>query len=256
MRKRGMFAELRWVEYNICAFLYELGEWDEVLEKTADIIAWSKEHQGIYLEASASTLKATVHVWRSQLSEAVTLANSFLDNARTIGDPQALLRALITAAMIGAARSNHERTIELVEEFDVCGRNSPWKQAFLLPDALRLCHTVKAVDLAAALLNNPDPAIKRRKESFLSARAIFAEMEGRFEQGLALYVEAARRWKNFGGLLEQGYARLGAGRCLLAMGEGSAATQPLHDARAIFVRLGAVPLMNEADAYSRQTEAV
>jgi hypothetical protein len=63
-------------------------------------------------------------------------------------------------------------------------------------------------------------------------------MEDRIEHALTLYVEAARRWKDYGHLLEEGYARLGAARCLLAMGDRKAATQPLQDARAIFERLG------------------
>jgi hypothetical protein len=135
-RQRGIIAEMMWVETNICELLYELGDWDELLNKTHEISAWSKEHQSAYLEVAASTLKATVHVWRSQLSEAVKLEGSFLETARTIGDPQALLPALITAAMIRAARSNLGRAAELVEEFQICGRNSPRRQAFLFPDAL------------------------------------------------------------------------------------------------------------------------
>lgn len=133
-----------WIESNVCEYLYELGKWDEVLNKADDISAWNKEHESVYLEVTAARLKATVHVWRSQLSEAVTLEGSFLEAARTIGDPQALLPALMTTAMISAAGSYLERAVELVGEFEVCGRNSRWEQAPLLPDALRICQAAKA----------------------------------------------------------------------------------------------------------------
>jgi class 3 adenylate cyclase/tetratricopeptide (TPR) repeat protein len=256
MRGRGIFGELMWAEGNICELLYELGDWGKVINKTREIGAWSKEHKAVYVEVSAWRLKATVHVWRSELREAVALEASFLATARTIGDPQALLPALITAAMISAARSNRERVVGLVEEFEMCGRNSPRRRALLLPEALRLCKTANAIDLAASLLKNADFDFRPRQQSLLSARAIFAEMEGRFQEALALYVEAARRWKDYGCLLEEGYARLGEGRCLLAMGDGSAATHPLQDARAIFVRIGAVPLVDEVDEYSGETKAV
>jgi class 3 adenylate cyclase/tetratricopeptide (TPR) repeat protein len=256
MRQRGIFGEMMWVEGNICGLIYELGDWDEVLNKTGNLIMWCKEHQAVLVEVQVSVFKATVHVWRGQLSEAETLERSFLEAARTVGDPQSTLPALITAAMTSAARSNLARAIELVEEFEVCGRNSPRSLAFRLPDALRLCQTAKAVDRAASLLKNADPDIKHLRRYFLSGQAIFAEMEEHIEHALSLYVEAARRWKDFGHVLEEGLALLGAGRCFLAMGDGSAAGKPLQEASAIFQRLGAVPLLNEVNGYLGQTEAV
>jgi hypothetical protein len=61
------------------------------------------------------------------------------------------------------------------------------------------------------------------------------------------YAEAEERWRTFGAVFERAQALLGRGRCLLASGRPGA-EQPLREAREVFVRLGAAPLVADADA--------
>jgi len=75
------------------------------------------------------------------------------------------------------------------------------------------------------------------------------------EQARNLYEQAAQRWADYGFVLEEGQAHLGLARCLIAVGDRQAATEPLQKARAIFSRLGAVSLLNETDTYLQQREA-
>jgi hypothetical protein len=56
-------------------------------------------------------------------------------------------------------------------------------------------------------------------------------------------------------MLEEGQAHLGLARCLIAIGDRRAAKEPLQQARAIFSRLGALPLINETDIHLDQGEA-
>jgi tetratricopeptide (TPR) repeat protein len=186
----------------------------------------------------------------------VILERSFLEAARTIGDPQAILPALITAAMIRAARRDLEGAMALVQEFDEYGSNSLEQWALVLPDALRLCKTAEANDRAASLLKNAESNIRHLQQYFLSAQAIFAEMEERIEHALALYLEAANRWKNYGCVLEEGYALLGAGRCLQQLSRIDEAVTRLHEARAIFTKLDARALIDEVDGHLGQATAI
>jgi hypothetical protein len=55
--------------------------------------------------------------------------------------------------------------------------------------------------------------------------------------------------------MERGHSLLGVGRSFIAVGAREAAIKPLDKARAIFYRLGAVPLLNETDTYLAQAEA-
>ena len=257
MRQRGIFGEMMWTEGNACVFLYELGRWDDVLTETGKLIAWCKEHQAVRMEVFAATVKAMVHVCRSQLTEAAALERSFLEPARTIRDPQTILPALTAAAMISAAESNLGLAVELIEEFEVCGRNGPTETlAFSLPDALRLCQKAKAVDLAALLLKNAETRIPYLQRFLFPARAIFAEMEQHIDHSLVLYVEAARRWKDYGHVLEEGFAHFGTGRCLRIMARTDEAVARLHEARAIFTKLNAPILIDEVDRYLGQATAL
>lgn len=81
-------------------------------------------------------------------------------------------------------------------------------------------------------------------------------MEKRIEQALGLYIEAARRWKDYGHILEEGYALLGAGRCRLMMGGIDEAVTRLHEARAIFTNLGARLLIDEVDRHLGEATAL
>jgi hypothetical protein len=71
------------------------------------------------------------------------------------------------------------------------------------------------------------------------------------EEARDFYQEAAQRWADYGFVLEEGQAHLGLARCLIALGDKGAATEPLQKARVIFARLGAVPLIEETDSYLR-----
>jgi hypothetical protein len=70
-----------------------------------------------------------------------------------------------------------------------------------------------------------------------------------------LYREAAQRWTDYGFVLEEGQAHLGLARCLILLDDKETATKHLQKARAIFTRLGAVPLINETDVYLQKGEA-
>ena len=85
----------------------------------------------------------------------------------------------------------------------------------------------------------------RDKNSVLTGHAILAEARGDIEKARNLNQEAAQRWADYGFVLEEGQAHLGLARCLIALGDRDSATEPLHKARAIFERLGAVPLLND-----------
>ena len=69
-----------------------------------------------------------------------------------------------------------------------------------------------------------------------------------------LYAEAALCWERFGSIPEHGYALLGRGRCLLALGDGET-TPVLREAREIFAHLGAGMLLTETDALLEQALA-
>ena len=109
---------------------------------------------------------------------------------------------------------------------------------------------MKPTDMAGMVVS-----AARDQHSLLTGHAIVAEAKGKIEEGRELYQEAAQRWADYGYVLEEGLAYLGLARCLIALGDREAATEPLQKARAIFSRLDAVPLLTETDGYLQQAEA-
>lgn len=89
----------------------------------------------------------------------------------------------------------------------------------------------------------------------LTGHAILAEAKGHMDDARRLYHEAARRWVDYGFVLEEWQAHLGLARCLIALGDHGAPTERLQKTRVIFSKLGAVPLLNETDTYLAQAEA-
>jgi hypothetical protein len=90
----------------------------------------------------------------------------------------------------------------------------------------------------------------------VTAEAILAEARGELERAAEQYAAAAERWGTFGFLLERGYALVGAGRSLLSLGRGGEAAVKLDEAREIFARLQARPLVTEAEGYVEQAAAL
>ena len=68
---------------------------------------------------------------------------------------------------------------------------------------------------------------------------MIAEARGPFEEALAGHRDTAARWKAFTMPLEEGHARLGEARCLMALHRQEEAQGPQSDARAVFEGLGA-----------------
>jgi len=58
-----------------------------------------------------------------------------------------------------------------------------------------------------------------------SARSILEEARGEFESALSSYREAADAWSGFGDVVEEAFAHLGAGRCLLALRQAGEAVE-------------------------------
>jgi hypothetical protein len=192
--------------------------------------------------------RAHVLALRGQASRAVSLKERFLPLAREIGDLPCLIPAIAIASLVEWELRNSASAVRLVTELEELTRGSRWR-AHMLPAVLRIVTAAGNVALAKALLADVEVSAPRDKYSVMSGEATLAESRGHHERGLALYQEATRRWAHYGFVLEEGQAHLGLARCLVALGDREAATEPLKKARAIFSRLRAVPLLNETDGY-------
>ena len=103
-------------------------------------------------------------------------------------------------------------------------------------------------ELAERLVAGVDPRYPHADHPLVAANAILAEARGDLEVAPDAHVDAADRWERFGVVLEQAFALLGQGRCLLGLSRPNDAAPVLQKAREILRATPGGPALGETDA--------
>jgi tetratricopeptide (TPR) repeat protein len=252
-RQRGIMDIGTFCQADLLQCLFDLGDWDELVATADEVIAWSGAQGGSYAVVLAESRKARVLAWRGEVASASTLINEALPRAREIADPQMLGCALPVAALIEQRRGNHLAAVRLVEELDQGINQSPATyRAPALPDLVRVCMAAGELILVRRLLDGLEVHAAGLRHCLTTARALLAEAQGDLEPAADLHTQAATGWSNYGNLPEHGQALLGLGRCLARL-QHPQARDRLRQARAIFARLDARPLVAESDSWLQRS---
>ena len=248
-RQRGIQDVVVWLRTQLLDLLFDLGHWDQLLIIADEILAWHEARGGGYGDVFAESQKAHVHILRGELAAAKAPAERFLPRARANGDPQVLVAAFPVAALVAQGHGDLAAGVGLVEELHEAIRDGPGRyRAFPLPDLVRLCVAARQLSLAQRLLDGVQVRAARLQHCVATARAVLTEAKGDLGSALRLYGDAAERWGSYGSVAEHGHALLGMGRCLARLGRHQARDR-LLEARVIFARLGARPLLTETDRW-------
>jgi class 3 adenylate cyclase/tetratricopeptide (TPR) repeat protein/energy-coupling factor transporter ATP-binding protein EcfA2 len=252
-RQRGIMDIGTFCQADLLQCLFDLGDWDELVATADEVIAWSGAQGGSYAVVLAESRKARVLAWRGEVAPASTLINEALPRAREIADPQMLGCALPVAALIEQRQGNHLAAVRLVEELDQGINQSPATyRAPALPDLVRVCMAAGELILVRRLLDGLEVRAAGLRHCLTTAHALLAEAQGDLEPAADLHTQAATGWSNYGNLPEHGQALLGLGRCLARL-QHPQARDRLRQARAIFARLGARPLVAESDSWLQRS---
>lgn len=241
---RGLALRTSWARCETLWMLYDLGEWDEVLER-----GHSQTERWDQPGLKAQVYVAQVLLWRQLHADARTLCTRFLTRSRLVEDLEVLVPALSVAALLAEIQDETQVALDLIHELDSVTRHSSHWRSRHLPTALRILIGAGEVEKAVDFADGIEVSVTRDRYCVLTGKAILAEAQGDLEEARDLYREAAQRWSDFGFVLEEGQAHLGLARSLIALGKREAASSPLGKAREIFSRLGAVSLVEETDDY-------
>ena len=126
---------------------------------------------------------------------------------------------------------------------------------WLVPEALRTALRCSGVELGEELRHRGDGTLPIHLAVKASVDALLAESHDD-PKAVAVFVEAASHWHEFGVPYEEAQALLGQGRCLVALSRAGEARKPLAAAREIFERLGAKPALSETYELMRQVPSV
>jgi tetratricopeptide (TPR) repeat protein len=253
--RRGMPGNARWSRMEATFRLYEMGRWDELLTEEDELIQADRgEGSGGQITVQALSFKALVLAMRGQVEEGAALMEDFLPRARAIGDVQPKWAAFQAAATIEHLRGEEAAAIELIDELLETFAEIPY--SLVIGFAARALVATGQVERAASLLAGPETPMALWRLARATAEAVVLEAEGSFEDAMRGYLDVAERWAGFSSVVEQAHALLGAGRCLLALGRPTEATEQLTAAREIWAPLGAKPYVDEIDGYLAEATAL
>jgi tetratricopeptide (TPR) repeat protein len=237
--QRGLTSEAMWARGETVWMLYDLGRWDEALERADEVSVWDREHASGYLQAIVGPYRARILLDRGRDPGTIDL-EEVLRFARQFKDLQALAPALASGALVAAAAGDWDRAIGIVEEFEHAtrGRSGAYREAHL-PDLVQVCLEVERPDLADVLVQGAAGVAERQRHCLATARALLAEAREELEDALGSFEAASQGWAAFGSPFERARADLGAARVLHALGRDEPAAERLAAARATFGELAA-----------------
>ena len=246
--ERGLAHHALWASSSTLDLLFELGEWDELLAAAGPIIEEDTERaEGSQIGTFVREAQARVHAFRGDLAEAQALVDELVPAAREIGDVQAVVPALATACAVAHLGGDLDVAVPLATELEEATRESPSFRSALLPFAVRAVAAAGRLDICEQLLVGADTSAPRNRHCVLTGHAVLAEGHGELVEAARLYHDAAAAWAGHGYVLEHALALLGAGRCLSELGRLEEARERLAEASLLLERLGARPLLQEAD---------
>jgi class 3 adenylate cyclase/tetratricopeptide (TPR) repeat protein len=248
--RRGLLRQALWSRTESLWMRYDLGDWDELLRESKDII----DAEGVdgHGQMGVIALSHSAHVlaWRGELDSAAALTEEFLQRAREIDDPQVVFPCLATAAFVRSQRGDQAAALVLLGEIRrraLAGRDLRWARCAL--DNHRVCLRAGDAHLLESLIEPDRPTEARRRHFHDAARAALAELHGDLDAAAALYAAAAEGWTAYGSVPERAQALLGLGRC-------SGSEAPLRIAAELFASLRATPSVEESEQLLTQLSLV
>lgn len=254
--RRGFVSTAMINQADFLRVLFDLGDWDQVHGLTGELLNWSEACDDAQVEANALLGRAQVLLWRGHYGEAGGLQGLLLELARRIEDLQVLVPALAVSALIEQSRGNTRDAVNLIEQLDQATRDHAPFRARHLPTVVRVLIWAGELAKAEDFVKDMDVAALRDRNCLLTGRALVAEARADHHQAIELYDDAAQRWADFGFALEHGQALLGAARSMLVVGRSGDVLPRLNQAREIFTKLEARPLLAEIGAQLQRATAL
>jgi class 3 adenylate cyclase/tetratricopeptide (TPR) repeat protein len=229
--------------------LIDTGEFDRVLDIGARMAARSEAERDVKGLIELLVTEIRVRVLRGEAAGVADRLDWLEAIVRETQDPQDLVGGLGSAALARAALSQTEVALALLAEVEAtAGARETAYYMPVLGGMVRLALAAGDREIAERLVHGIAPVNPYSEHALVAARAALAETDGQVAAAGDMYADAAHRWHQFGVVVEEAFALLGAGRCLLAQGSGPGATAVLGQARAIFEQLRAAPALGETDA--------
>ncbi len=253
--RRGGEGTSLWSSAETTWLLYDLGRWDELLEVAEEVEREAEARDWSQIASLAQPQAVKVVLLRGDAHRAAEISAANLPAAVEVGDPQLLIPALESQALISSRRGEPQRVIESLREIERITAETTPLILSVAAEAVRLAVGAGDLDLANRLQAANRGYAGRSQLIQATGLAVLAEADGRPDEAAAAHLDVAKRWEAHGNVIEQGHALAAAGRCLNGLGRGREAVEPLRTARALFAAPGASVLVAEVDDLLADTAA-
>ncbi len=213
--------------------LFDLGRWDDAVEEAEQVRRWFPGRGKGTQFVMAMNQQIHVFAWRGEVERAAELITDALPAARRIGDIQVIRPALTAAARLAALRGDAAAARALLDELaDELDRAAGYSRSYGMLDGVLVAVGIGDVVLAERLAEGSNVRFPQGRLVVSTSGALVAEARGRHADALAEFADAAEGWSDLGHVFQEAIARLGAARCLSALGRhGDAAAQASRAAR-------------------------
>ena len=222
---------VRWMRVELAFHDYWSGNWAQALDTAAAILAQAEAGESHYMDVGAHWTHSAVALARGNLELARQEADWCLAFGRDSGDPQNVLPLLGWHGRVLAETGDAAAAVAEAEE--VLAARSRDAIEFWAPSV------AAALDLAS------------RGEVFLAAAPPVGPLRTWWDAGAALaagrHREAAERFHAIGSLPDEAWARLRAGRALLAESARAEAAAEVERALAFWRSVGAARYVRDAE---------
>jgi class 3 adenylate cyclase/tetratricopeptide (TPR) repeat protein len=247
-RARGLNEVADLIACSALPMLVDSGEHDQALENAAALEKDAKTSGNALVPLEVHAAQAHILTLRGRVRHAEPMLESleFTTHEAATADYAAL--ALPPAALAREALGDHAAAARLLAELeaDPGVRDTPY-YVHRLPMIVRTALVADGPDLATRLTDGVQPRNRYAGASLVAAHAAIAEARSNHRAARDGYAEAAQCWRRLGVVPELGYALLGGGRTLKALGEMDEAAETLTAARAAFQTLQAASVLTEID---------
>jgi class 3 adenylate cyclase/tetratricopeptide (TPR) repeat protein len=203
--RRNVQSHATYSKASALSALSEMGEWDRVLEWSADLLALPEGRLDPAIAVVAHVNRAHILIARGRLDEVID-PDQLVDMADRTQEVAAQAPALSVAASIALTRGDRGRVIELLERFESLTEDvAPEYRAVDLANVVRMAIAVDRVDLAERMMPSDEPKTERDALRLEVARAALADAHGQADAADG-YRVIATRLREYGDAFEESVA--------------------------------------------------
>jgi class 3 adenylate cyclase/tetratricopeptide (TPR) repeat protein len=245
--QRGYLLGADWSRMTQCEALFPMGEWDTVLSVTEQLIASDQARGGSQITPYARMWRTWVLFYRGSTLQAKQLWTEAMEQVRKIGDAQGLFPSLANGIAILEAAGELAEARRMAHELDEISVDNPVFLADHLPHAAEAMVSLGMVDQVEKLARRSKPISDWMRLRVGGAQAFVDQVRGNHDEALARYRAIIDAGLPLGQRFWVTRARIGASRCLLALGRASEAAEVLRMARSDAEAMRAGRLLDEID---------